>query len=98
MSGWRGWALIVGLLFFVAGIVLWKIGGGPVLLIMGVVAAVTALAEPIYGKANGRPTGSNWRATDERFIDPETSKTVTVWFDPATGERRYVADGENRPT
>ena len=98
MSGWRRWALTVGLLFVAGGFALWKIGGGPVLLIMGVVAIVTALAEPIYGKANGPPVGSTWRATDERFVDPETRKTVTVWFDPATGERRYVADGENGPT
>jgi hypothetical protein len=98
MSGWRGRALTVGLLLFFAGIALWKIGGGPVLLVVGVVAVVTALAEPIYGRASGRPTGSNWRPTDERFVDPETGKAVTVWFNPPTGERRYVADGENGPT
>lgn len=98
MSGWRGWALTVGLLFAVAGIALWKIGGGPALLLIGVAAIVTAIAEPIYGQAKGPPKGSNWRPTDERFVDPETHKTVTVWFDPATGERRYVADGEQGPT
>jgi hypothetical protein len=35
--------------------------------------------------------GSNWIATNERFIDPETGRRVTVYFDPASGERRYVA-------
>jgi hypothetical protein len=38
--------------------------------------------------------GAGWQATDERFIDPETGKTVTVFFNAATGERRYVAGGE----
>jgi hypothetical protein len=35
--------------------------------------------------------GPEWVATDERFVDPETGKLVTVFYHPATGERRYVA-------
>ncbi len=35
--------------------------------------------------------GPGWIATDERFVDPETGKLVTVYFHPATGERRYIA-------
>jgi hypothetical protein len=38
----------------------------------------------------GRP-GSGWIATDERFVDPESGKLVTVFYRPATGERRYVS-------
>jgi hypothetical protein len=38
----------------------------------------------------GRP-GSGWVATDERFLDPESGKLVTVFYRPATGERRYVS-------
>src|SRR5438105_2651595 len=38
-----------------------------------------------------RSPGSDWTATDERFVDPETGKLVTVYYHPATGERRYVA-------
>jgi hypothetical protein len=34
----------------------------------------------------------DWQATPERFVDPETGRPVTVFFNPATGERRYVAD------
>ena len=34
--------------------------------------------------------GPEWVATDERFVDPETGKLVTVFYHPATGERRYV--------
>ena len=46
------------------------------------------------GLTDERP-GRNWQATPERFIDPETGRLVTVFFNPATGERRYVADAEH---
>jgi hypothetical protein len=35
--------------------------------------------------------GPDWVSTNERFIDPESGETVTVFYQPATGERRYVA-------
>ena len=44
-----------------------------------------------YKKLAGRPPGPDWQRTDERFVDPETVKLVTVYFHPATGERRYIA-------
>ena len=94
MMEWRKWALTAGTLFAVCGAVVWAIGGGPVLLIVGLVAIVTAFLEPIYGRAVGRAPAGDWRPTDEKFVDPESGRLVTVWFDPATGERRYVADGD----
>ena len=65
--------------------------------VLGALMMITAALEPIYGRANGTPQGSGWRPTDERFVDPETGKQVTVWFDPATGERCYVDDTAGRP-
>ena len=44
-------------------------------------------AEPV----TGGPPGAGWVATKERFVDPESGKLVTVFYQPATGERRYVA-------
>ena len=41
--------------------------------------------------ATPRP-GRGWEATGERFVDPESGQFVTVYFHPASGERRYVAD------
>ena len=35
--------------------------------------------------------GPDWIPTEERFVDPETGKLVTVYYHPTTGERRYVA-------
>jgi len=40
--------------------------------------------------ADNRP-GPEWVATDERFVDPESGRLVTVYYRPSTGERRYVA-------
>lgn len=42
--------------------------------------------------ADSRPPPP-WEATQERFVDPETGVPVRVFFNPRTGERRYVADG-----
>jgi hypothetical protein len=92
MIGWRNFALMVGLLLGLIGIVIWALGGGPVVLLLGGAVIVTSLLEPIYGRATRRPVGGQWRPTDERFVDPESGALMTVWFDPRSGERRYVAD------
>jgi hypothetical protein len=97
IGGWRRWSIGAGTLLTLCGIVLWMAGGGFVLLIVGAIAMVTALAEPIYGRAEARPFGGTWRPTDEKFVDPESGELVSVWFDPATGERRYVDDGRAEP-
>jgi hypothetical protein len=31
-----------------------------------------------------------WQPTGERFADPVTGRDVQVFYDPASGERRYV--------
>lgn len=93
-SGWRGLALIAGILLAIGGIAVWAVGGGFFLLIVASVVILTALLEPIYGKSVNRPAGGAWRPTDEKFVDPETGELVTVWFDPASGERRYVSEGQ----
>jgi len=35
--------------------------------------------------------GPGWVATGERFVDPQTGEDVAVYYQPSTGERRYVA-------
>lgn len=95
MNGWRIWAVIVGAIVAIGGILLWTSGGGPMILIFGLLLMISAALEPLYGRASSRPVGNGWRATDERFVDPESGKTVTVWFDPESGERRYVDDSES---
>lgn len=44
-----------------------------------------------YKPVTTRLPGPDWVSTNERFIDPESGKTVTVFYQASTGERRYVA-------
>ncbi|MGN6514279.1 MAG: hypothetical protein ACTHLR_00380 [Rhizomicrobium sp.] len=64
-----------------------------VLLFWGAVIVAGTVFERVRYKAleTGAPAG-NWQRTSERFIDDATGKLVTVWIDPATGERKYVQD------
>jgi hypothetical protein len=47
-----------------------------------------------YKRVSEPRPGPGWEATGERFVDPETGRLVTVYFHPASGERRYVASKE----
>jgi hypothetical protein len=44
-----------------------------------------------YKPVTGHPPGAGWVPTKERFVDPESGRLVTVFYQPATGERRYVS-------
>jgi hypothetical protein len=44
-----------------------------------------------YKPVTGHPAGADWVATNECFVDQESGKLVTVFYQPSTGERRYVA-------
>jgi hypothetical protein len=98
MSGARLCVVLLGAIIALAGIAGLTLGpaqgaGFPAVpaLLLGCLIAVTAIAEPVYGKLLSRPSRpGNWRPTGEKFIDPETGKPVEVWFEPNTGERRYV--------
>jgi hypothetical protein len=48
------------------------------------------------GPGGGEPAGTlepRFRPTAEVFIDPTTGRRMRVVVDPASGERRYVAEG-----
>lgn len=45
----------------------------------------------------GDVAAPTWHATGERFLDEATGTPIDVWFDPASGARRYVAAGEAPP-
>jgi hypothetical protein len=50
------------------------------LAIPGAVLLFGLLVEPWrYKPLTDRPSGGGWIATDERFIDPESGKLVTVY-------------------
>ena len=57
--------------------------------------AADRTGEPV-GPGGGEPVGATieprFRRSDEVFIDPTSSRTMRVWVDPGSGERRYVAE------
>jgi len=81
---------------------------GAILILAGVPAGVPALAFGVlvvvgiaferwrYRAKETRP-GAGWQPTGERFEDPETGKTIEVFYDPRSGERRYVNDSDPPP-
>jgi hypothetical protein len=67
----------------------------PLLVWTGVILAGILLERGRYGGARPRPVGGHWRETPERFVDDASGCVMVVWFDPATGARRYVAADES---
>jgi hypothetical protein len=91
----RGILLLIGGLLTAGGVLLAAIGclpaaagvgGWGLILLIGV-----AIERWRYKPLAERSPGSDWTATDERFVDPETGKLVRVYYHPTSGERRYVA-------
>ncbi|HWG77580.1 MAG TPA: hypothetical protein VN660_12430 [Steroidobacteraceae bacterium] len=62
------------------------------LLAMGVVVMAATLFERWRYGATASHAPASWQRTDERFEDPESGRTMTVYFDPVSGERRYVSE------
>jgi hypothetical protein len=58
-----------------------------------VLMAAVLVERYIYKPIGNEPPGPGWDKTAERFADPRSGKDVTVYFNPATGQRRYVAEG-----
>jgi hypothetical protein len=69
-------------------------GGGAVmpLLLGAMVIGGTIFERGRYRQAGNRvPVGPAWEATGEKFRDPASGgQLVEVWYNKATGERRYV--------
>lgn len=63
------------------------------LLAMGTVILAAILFERWRYRASSAHAPPGWQRTDERFEDPESGKTLTVYYDPASGERHYVSEG-----
>lgn len=85
----------IGVAMLAGAVVLAEIGCptlGWRLALFGLLLVVAALFERWrYKRLGSTHPGSDWVATAERFVDPESGRLVTVYYRPATGERRYVA-------
>jgi hypothetical protein len=66
-------------------------GAGLYFLAVGLLLILGTVFERVFYKpVTADKPGAGWADTGERFIDPETGQTVAVYFNQATGERRYV--------
>ena len=72
------------------------LAGGPGfwgLLIWGVIFTLGTLYERVrYKQLATAAPGAGWERTNERFVDEETGKMVTVYIEKKTGERQYVTE------
>ena len=80
---------LIALGYDMPGLPLW-------LLIAGGVITVGTLLERVFYKPllRGSP-GAGWQKTGERFVDPDSGKMVDVFYNPASGQRQYVAQAED---
>lgn len=44
--------------------------------------------------ARKRRTRGNWQLTAEREVDHQSGQILDVWYDPVSGERRYLPTGQ----
>ena len=69
----------------------------PLLIPMGLLLTGTLFERARYGGAGSMPAEPGWVRTNEQFIDDASGRVMTVWFNPTTGQRRYV-DGQGAPS
>ncbi|HEY1710468.1 MAG TPA: hypothetical protein VGG10_19515 [Rhizomicrobium sp.] len=91
----HSFTIALGVIALLGGLIALAFGGFPpafIFLFWGVVLLIGTLFERYRYKPveTATPVG-NWTRTPERFLD-EHGRPITVWLDPATGERKYVAD------
>lgn len=71
--------------------------GGWQMLAGGLIVLVGVLFERWRYRQPAERPDSSWQATGERFIDPSTGDPVEVFYDPRSGERRYVTQKQTPP-
>ena len=90
----RSLVIALGVVSFLGGLIALVTGLCPpafVAIFWGAILLLGTVYERFRYKPIEKVTpGAGWTRTDERFIDDETGEPVTVWLDPASGERKYV--------
>jgi len=89
--GLGGIAVAAGALLIAAG----ARGPGINLVCIGSVIVLGTVFERWRYRNSTPPTGARWERTGERFVDPTTGDTMEVYYDPGSGERRYLREGES---
>ena len=90
----RGLVVAVGAVCLAASMVMWLVAVPTALILL--FWAVVLIAGTVYERVIYKPlesrAGAGWTATSERFVDDAAGKTVTVYVQEGTGERKYVAE------
>ncbi|MBN8736771.1 MAG: hypothetical protein J0H27_10950 [Xanthomonadales bacterium] len=87
----------VGGLLLLIGAIALLVGGAlavflPQLIIGGLFLIVAlAIERWRYKPVRSERPDPRWVDTGERFVDPGTQRLTAVYFDPASGERHYLA-------
>ena len=81
-------SLLVGM-----GLIMLPNGAGIAPMVIGLAVMLSLVFEGRYRgiERDRAPTGDGWQRTGEMFRDEESGAWVNVWFNPRSGERRYVA-------
>ncbi|MBX9885810.1 MAG: hypothetical protein K2X68_12645 [Novosphingobium sp.] len=89
-------ALIVAGLAAIGGVLMQTVstdgGGFPLFLFAALVALGTVFDAGYLAKR--RSARGSWQRTAEREVDHQSGQILEVWYDPVTGERRYVPAGQ----
>ncbi len=68
--------------------------GGTMFALWGALQLAIVLAGFVFERSRYKPIETaappGFERTAERFVDPSSGQAVEVWFDPRTGERRYI--------
>lgn len=89
LLGFAGVSALSGVFLLARG----QLGAGVYALGLGGLIVLGTVFEGRYRSNHARP-GADWKPTGERFEDPQTGETVQVFYDPRSGERRYVTDSQ----
>jgi hypothetical protein len=90
LVGFAGALALTGAILIIRGL---PAPGAYALGLGGLIVLGTVFERWRYRRNDASP-GAGWEATGERFEDPETGRTLQVFYDPRSGERRYVSDPE----
>ena len=87
-------AFVLGFVLLLTGAIATMAGcAGIAPAVLGATLILALLFERyVYKPIRTEPPGAGWERTEERFADPRSGRSVTVYFNPRTGERRYVAE------
>lgn len=87
----RAVLLIIGAMLLATPLAEPKAAVGP--MVIGAVIVLAVLVERyVYKPIGDEPPGAGWNKTAERFADPKSGRSVAVYYNPRTGQRRYVAE------